>query len=288
MIETLRSLIPDFSHFEEFELRDHHGIAGYQTVLILTSGYPFAGGTHENKIVARQICAAEAIERAHVRMARESTEQGNDPLLLVEIPTSCGFAAGFESQPTIFRAVCEAVERWCWSKWIDEGYSPARVEVKTETRLGLYFSLEFDSVHWFRSSVKISGKMLPDFIPRSLIFSAAICAKNGGIFPGSRVSTEVDDLITHPLLEAWRHRAIYNIELQDQTPADIIDKRIKYYGKNGEATLSRLLTNKVNPPPSCQIRLISNVAKSKTYEVWRSLADDYIPWHEGDEKRFVY
>ena len=227
------------------------------------------------------------IERAHVIIEREKASTENDPFGLLISPTSCGFAAGFNRESTAFRSVCEAVERWCWSKWIDANIAPASVQLRCASGLQSYFASAFEKVYAFESLVSISSP-LPSFIPKDLKFAAVIGVKDGGIFPGSRVSTIDDDLLTHSLLESWRHLSIFRNELRDSTPTTIIDQRIKQFGRNGERELPIILKLKVGGFPSVNLRFVKEVVKGKPYFVWRSLADDFVPWHIGDEKRFVY
>lgn len=224
MISILKSLIPDFSHLEESIFKVGDITIGHQCVLVLKSGYPFAGGTDVNPEIARRICAAEAIERSYVSRLKES-----DPRL-----TSCGFAAGFEEKPTIFRAVCEAVERWAWSKWIDDAYSLNRANPKYERPLEVHFASYFSEVFAFSRSIHSDSSLWPTFMDKNLEFYVAIGQVDGGIFPGSRVTTGVDKRWDHPILEAWRHRMIFLNELKKSEPKNIFDLRIKNFGLNGD------------------------------------------------------
>lgn len=206
MIDLLKVLVSDFSHFQEHAIGESNkNVVGYQSSLITSQNRPFAGGTAAILNHARRICAAEAIERVSFLKALKTPTE-NKRLLLNEYPTTCGFAAGFEENSTVFRAVCEAVERWAWTKWIDESKGIKRVYPKIEKPLSSYFLDQFDEVFFFQSELAILADGLPLFIPKNLTWTVAIGKKGNGIFPGSRVTTNKDELWEHPLLEAWRFK----------------------------------------------------------------------------------
>ncbi len=278
MISILKSLIPDFSHLEESLFKVGDITLGHQCVLVLKSGYPFAGGTDVNPEIARRICAAEAIERSYVARLKE-----NEPRL-----TSCGFAAGFEEKPTIFRAVCEAVERWAWSKWIDEGCSLARANPEYAGPLEDYFASCFSEVFAFSGSIGSDSTLWPAFMDKNLELYVTIGHVDGGIFPGSRVTTGVDRRWDHPILEAWRHRMIFLNELKASEPKNIFDRRIKNFGLNGDDQLQKILEVKEKPWPKVSLSVLQEVASRDGYFVWRAYCHDYLGWEQGDGNRFIY
>lgn len=295
MIEALKLLIPNFSHFQECEMHDSKGEAiGYQSALITTSTVPFAGGTARDLNTARRICIAEAVERAtFLKLIRSETKEQLDELLLKEYPTTCGFAAGFDERKTTFRATCEAIERWAWSQWIDKGFGLMQVQPQLKTELSSKFEKHFDSVHYFRTHIKLSGKQRPSFVGEDFLFNVVIGVKADGIFPGSRVTTVNDESWEHPLLEAWRHHQIFVNELSKGSLNGLFDRRIKRFGEAGLETLSKVLSLERRKFPSPELCMMKRVATGSLdglnqYQVWRALCREYIGWHLGDENRFVY
>lgn len=294
MIDLLRSLIPSFSHFQEHEICKSDGVAiGFQSTLISNGNIPFAGGTAKNIDQARRICAAESIERAFFNKLFTSSSIGKNKFLITEYPTSCGFAAGFEKNATIFRAICEAIERWAWSKWIDNGMGVPQVTPELRTDLSHYFKSQFDEVVFFQVPLSLGKIKRPSFIGEQFCFSVAIGIKDNGIFPGSRVTTESDEPWEHCLLEAWRHKIIFNNELRNTQPVNIFDKRIQRFGLDGLEIVKKLIEAQPVIFPVAKIRLLEEVASSNVdsahqYHIWRALCEDFIGWDRGDEHRFIY
>ncbi|MGZ3747366.1 MAG: hypothetical protein ACXVB4_16965 [Pseudobdellovibrionaceae bacterium] len=260
---------------------------------MIQNSIPFSGGTAKTIDQARRICAAESIERAFFNKLFSSSAEEKNRFFMNEYPTSCGFAAGFDKKFTVYRAVCEAVERWAWSKWIDNKIGLTQVTPKLNTDLSQYFYNQFDKVIFFQVPLSLSEENRPSFIGENFYFSVAIGIKDNGIFPGSRVTTEIDECWEHCLLEAWRHQVIYDNELRLSEPANIFDKRIQFYGQNGIGAIKKLLEIPPGKFPVAKIRLLEEVASSNLdsahrYHVWRSLCEDFIGWDRGDENRFVY
>ena len=287
MVNHLQKLVPEFSHFEELALQYDSEVVGHQTVLILNNGFPYSGGLHEDRNTSRRICAAEAIERSVVSRLRANS-MVDDPFGLRKVSSTCGFAAGFEREPTFFRSVCEAVERWVWSKWIDEGLAPKDFKFSPERKLQKCLAAHFDEVKCFRSEVQIQRQGLPVFVPSKLQFVGVIGIKGNGIFPGARVSTDGDDLLTHCLVEAWRHLKIFENELQAKKPATLIDARIKEFGTNGKSKLTQIESLRSKPLPEVRLEFAKMVSEKNGYFVSRALAADYRQWNEGPNDRFVY
>lgn len=294
MVDFLRSLIPSFSHFQEYVISGSDGAnIGFQSTLITKSNTPFAGGTGKSIEQARRICTAESIERVYFNRLFRSSETEKNKYLLSEYPTSCGFAAGFDNNNTIFRAVCEAIERWAWSKWIDNKMGLVQVKPNLETELSKYFSEQFDKVIFFQVPIILSGVNRPVFIGQNYRFSVAIGIRDNGIFPGSRVTTETDECWEHCLLEAWRHQVIFNNELRFSEATDIFDRRIQTYGRSGLETIKKLIDLSPVEFPAAKIRLLeevasSNLGASDRFYVWRALCDDFVGWDRGHENRFIY
>jgi hypothetical protein len=243
------------------------------------------GGLHTNKKTARRIATAEAAERKYFKLLANS-DQGAD-FYIPEFPTSCGFAAGFESENTRFRAIAEGVERWAWSKWIDEHFYIPKVEVLSSelTPLSKEFSSNFDKVSYYK--ITIDASHIPDFF-QNVTLGIAICEKDGGIFPGSRVSTTGDDPWQHAILEAWRHLKIFN---QYKSIAELKSPfdRIVYFGKNAAEAYNQINCAMKPCWEKPKILIIKEFRPTiELFKMWRCLIDGYVGWHSGRKDRFVY
>src|SRR3990167_4634158 len=93
---------------------------GWHSSVLNLEKNALSSGCAETREVARRIAIAEAIERAMFKRMLASPQAKE--FCLDQIPSSSGFAVGFEKEATAFRSLCEAVERWAWSQWIDERY----------------------------------------------------------------------------------------------------------------------------------------------------------------------
>jgi hypothetical protein len=113
---------------------------------------------------------------------------------------------------------------------------------------------------------------------------------NNGIFPGSRVSTDSDDLYEHPVIEA--HRNLINFKLNNESAnssGDIIEQRSMYFGQNKKLALEQIeaASEKIWPEPHLSLlkKFETNIPELFLY---RCLFKDFIGWHEGTKERFVY
>ena len=293
MLHILKTLIPHFSYLQEFELKNSIGEnIGFHSSLITTDNLPFAGGSAKDLNQARRICAAESIERAIFYKCLKTPNDVNK-LLLDKYPTTCGFAAGFEEKKTIFRAICEAVERWAWSKWIDEGYKITTVNMPKLNDTSKYFLSQFEEVLFFKTNIKLNSYLLPKYISNDLIWTVVIGLNHNGAFPGSRVTTAQDELWEHSLLEAWRHQLIFKNELENKKINNLFEKRIKYFGDNKEVALRQSRQFEAIDLPMPKLKILENAVTENyrlqnEYYVYRALCDDYLGWECGDETRFIY
>lgn len=292
MVEILKSLIQDFSHIQEYEIKNSQGnTIGFQSTLITKDNFPFAGGTAFDLNLARRICTAESIERAFFFKSFKS-EAESSRLLLKEYPTTCGFAAGFNEKKVIFRSICEAVERWAWSMWIDKGLKISRVNPVLNTKLSNYFVDEFDEIIFLKKTLSLDPNLIPEFVSKDLVWSVVLGIKDGGIFPGSRVTTTNDEMWEHALLEAWRHKNIFKNELHEKESRDVFEKRIKYFGNKKDEALKYCEPFKADEFPKPRLRILEKVVavsdNEYSYFVFRALCHDYIGWEQGREDRFIY
>lgn len=285
MIETVKKWAPEFSHFEEAPVLVNGQEVGWHCHSIMKDGKTLAGGTHPDRETAMRIAVAELLERSVVK-----TLPKDERFLLDEFPTTCGFAAGFERNTTRFRAVCEALERWAWSQWIDKKYRVERSSGPTSmTPLMEHLAGVFDQVLYFQREIVVPDA---DFGGRVLRWGVCLGVTGSGIYPGSRVTSSTDDLWLHPLVEAWRHRKIHEVRMNgnmDPESMDFVIKRIVHFGTHSEEALTQIesATQMDWPPP--RLRLLREVDLGNSdFFVWRALAHDFLGWHEGSHERFVY
>lgn len=186
-------------------------------------------------------------------------------------------------------AIAEAIERWSWSKWIDEGYIiPELNDFKLIefTPLTKYLYKQFDSFKLYQVELNCSDLNLQDF-PEKIKLCIFIGLKNGGVFPGSRVCALDEDGWSHAVVESWRHLVIFksNSNLKNIFPC----KRINYFGTNAEEAINKIIGADKIIWPKMKLLLHENiVTKIPNTYVFRTLLSDYIGWDKGDEKRFVY
>lgn len=325
MLEFLKSINASFDRIEEASVNNEDGLAvGYHHSVLGKDNLPLSSGCHYDKNTAKRIAICEFAERAFVQNifnSKISNPKLFEQFLLNDYPTTSGFAAGFENEATKFRSICEAIERWIWSKWIDEKYRIPKEDKSmiAFSPLAQKFLEAFDEVLLFR--VPIIEKIVTlqrDLLNNSfddalnqkihvspLCFTVCLGIKDEGVFPGSRVSSIYDDIWTHPVIEAWRHLQIFNFnskncntafysdaylnKTQKKSDKVIID-RINYFGCNKNLALQTIneATKKFNLIPALKVltQLEQNI--TQPFYLWRAICHDYIPWHLGGVDRFVY
>ncbi|NDD91920.1 hypothetical protein EBZ37_07535 [bacterium] len=270
------------------------GAIGWHSTIIGSNGSALGSGCHTDRNIARRVAIAETIERAlYARILDDSTL--STEFQLKEFPSSCGFAAGFEALSTRRRSIAEAVERWAWSKWIDarQAIFPEQVPQHRLTPLSERLLVKFDSHQTFVTNLKLQEAHQN---PQEFKFTAVIAFKDGGAFPGSRVSAahEVSNessAIEHAVVEAWRHWTIFK-GLPSVAPSDLVYGRIHHFGKNAQLAQNAIPQTSPGEWPQPVLRLIKSMAVDlghglKVY-LSRALCADYVGWHEGDSRRFVY
>lgn len=286
MIEFIKQRCPEFSHFEELELINEDGsIVGCHVSAILNSGVPIGGGTSSSKEIAKRIAIAELLERMFFEKIQRD---GLGRKFMTDIvPSTSGFAFGFNRELTRFRAIAEGMERWIWSKWIDEGYyiKPDNLDENKLTALGKYLYSKFDRVDSYSKLFKLKiGE-------KNLVFKIGIIlgVKDDGIFPGSRVSGENADVWEHGLIEAFRHLNIYQGRSKYHHTNNIINDRINYFGSNSKFAFNQIKRSKKIEWPEPKLLLLKEFQTlNKSCFMWRALMENFIPWTNGDRCRFVY
>lgn len=289
LLELLKKINPNFTEFLTQEIRDEKdAFLGYKSFGTENDKEVFAGGTATTKEVALRIAIAEAFERSYVDLIAKGPQSSLD-FDMKAYPSSSGFAAGFDKESTRFRAICEGLERWAWSKWIDEHYNiPSLKKYEYElSALSRNLINSFDEYLWFKKDFVVDISPT-EKLELSLVIFLGI--HGNGIFPGSRVSTSQDDLFQHPIIEA--HRNLTNALLSKTSPVaiqDIIQERTHFFAENKSLALSQVEKALISKWPVPEIKLLKEFpTESNELFIYRCLFKDFVGWHEGAVDRFVY
>jgi hypothetical protein len=283
----VQSVEPRFSSFEEAEVVHPATKAclGWHSTALSQAGEALGGGFGKDRGSARRIAVAEMVERAFVRDLHESP-QATDFHLDTHRST-CGFAAGFEDEPTMLRALCEAVERWSWSKWIDDHHTLAEIATcPSLSPVAEFFLSRFQRVRFFR---RVLSLPVPGYRAFSLQFCVVLGYSDGGVFPGSRVCSTEEDPWEHAAIEAWRHRLIF-LGKRDTHPSrdDLVNGRILFFGQNASTADEAIAFAKEKAWPEPLLLLLKRANVKAPFHLWRALCRDYKSWHLANEARFVY
>ena len=125
-----------------------------------------------------------------------------------------------------------------------------------------------------------------------LKFVVFLGCKDDGIFAGSRVSSAGDELWEHAAVEASRNYK--NSGFYAKYPEKIDYKstfvtRLLYFSKNKNEALKQIAATVNNNWPKPELLVLKQLDTGfNSIFVWRCLFKDYIGWHVGDEKKFVY
>ena len=283
-LDSFIKAYPDFSHIEEIKLPSE-AMDIWQSTVIKKNGVAIGSGTSTNKNTARRIAIAETLERKYVKELINNSSK--DQFLLNEYPTTCGFAFGFEQNPTKGRAIAEAVERWVWSKWINEKY---KIETHHPTKdelgaMGGYFHKTFDSITFFNRqlNLKVNGGIV------KLQIGISIGEKDQGVFPGSRVTTINENVWEHALLESWRHFHIFQKTDRKQLDSNFAFRRVVYFGENKKEAYAQIKRANRNDWPEPELRLLKQYDCSNNRLIlYRALCKDFEGWHNGGDNIFIY
>lgn len=266
-------------------MNSHNAIVGWNCYFVNNKGQSFAGGTAQNEHLALQIAVAESFERT-IFSILFSKELYVKNYLLDEIPSTSGFAVGFTKESTAFRSICEAVERWSWSQWIDYGFKTPLLKKSNFSKLATHLTTLFDGYELYQKTVHLDSELICE----PLIFSVFLGFKNNGIFAGSRVTTIKDDPWDHAAIEAYRN--LKNSELIDSTLLDaenIISQRVLYFSKNKNTAIEQINRALITEWKHAKILLHKEVPTdiSGVY-MYRTICKDFKYWHLGGVDRFVY
>ena len=242
-----------------------------------------SGGTSIYKAVSLRIAYAELIERVMFKTIFLEEQKKRD-FLIYDYPTTCGFAAGFSDIETCMRSICEAVERWSWTQWIDnacyvEPFFPA---IKNE--LCTFLLSDFKNYQFYIK--KINTEKMKELIGKTELFFCAILAyTEEGVFLGSRVSNNLSDMIQHSVIEAHRARKIF-LKPSESKP-DFYSNRVNFWGKN-KCFIPKIENFKRTDFCAPELILNKKISIGDNLFFYRSICLNHKSWHIGDEKRFVY
>lgn len=278
------NLVPELCHFNESLINNHAGqVIGYSTVAIDKNGFAIGGGIHSSKDISRRIALSESLERSIFYQISEDLNLKQE-FIIDQYPTTCGFAAGFEDEKTKLRAVCEAIERWAWSKWIDEKFYLEKIKRPMNlSSIASNFSLLFDDVHFYQRKIEIYFENRP----LKLVWGVFIGLKDCGIFPGSRICGQEEDPWEHASIEAWRHLHMYQTSKSAPYKKDFYLDRVLYFAQNKDCALGAIPICGSKNWPTPHLRLCKKV-NGLSFSLWRALCFDFIGWDQGNYNRFVY
>lgn len=282
LLEVIRARVKNFDKIDVNPIFDEdQNKVGFHAISYLKDGFPFSGGTHSSQQIAIRICIAEALERTF--FFNILLENNND-FLTNEFPSTCGFACGFEFEKTKYRAICEAIERWAWSKWIDDGF-----------KLNIKFDVKLDSLSNALSMVFVKKKYYSiklNILDMTVQFCVFIGETENGIFAGSRVCNINENPWTHAVAEAFRNFRNYETHQSSKLNSmneDIVRRRAIYFGSH-KIEAQNQIENAIKlhwPQPSIRILKEFKTGIPQVY-LWRCLLNDWLDWDSGDETRFVY
>ena len=255
---------------------------GWSSIVIDDLGRSIGGGTSETRDAATRIAIAESLEKLEMQYGFSESEQ--ELIQIKRFPTRCGLAVGFEKRPTLLRSLAEGIERWVWSKWIDDGYRITKINKPTLNPLANFYFNKFSKVIFFEMNVLHENRD----IHSPLKFGATIGFSENGAFPGSRVCSLQEDPWTHSLIESWRNYQVFK-NLSDRTDVyPFLRERLELFGNNAERALKTIEACQKSLWPKPELEFMVPIEREADgYFLVRSIFKDYIPWHEGAASRFI-
>ena len=266
-------------------------LIGWQCNALSETGLILGSGTASDREEAKRVAIAEFIERVLFQKIAKN-ENSRAKFWIDEDSSTSGFAAGFQRETTRFRAFSEALERWAWSKWIDESNFIPEVSRPELSDLATGLLSFFDAVQFWQIPLPVES----GWGGEEILFSVVLGFKNSGVFPGSRVTSRQDDTWTHGAVEAWRNLNNYQIlkakgDLGPKAPDPnqwIVD-RMLHFGDHSEEALRQIPKQPRGTWPIAKMRGVVEFATGHpSVFLWRAMCLDYRPWQQGAVGRFVY
>lgn len=261
-------------------------VVGWHSLFYAEKNSYCSGGTSSDRLVARRKATAEHLERKLVvELAQDLTSR--EAFSLDKYPSSCGFACGFNRMKTQMRALCEGVERWAVSQWIDHHFHIPRLEKRLlEAKispLGEALLEPFSERSFYELKLNLA-----DFPVYVRIFLGETAT---GIFYGARATLNSSSLWEHEIVEAYRNISNFTLiergELKPSGDKDYFD-RLMFFGNNKDVALNTIQrANRLDwPHPEILLLREFNTSRPGVY-LWRCLFKDYIPWGDGPIDRFI-
>ncbi len=289
LLDKLVLLNPTVVGINIQEIRSDNGEPlGWNAVVETSRNLAFSGGTSSDKDTAIRIALAECFERSLFLKIYNMKTPLFSELLLDKHPSSSGFACGFQKSSTKFRSICEGLERWAWSQWIDSKYIMPKISsIDHASKLTTFLASKFEKHSFFSKEIYFEGNRY-----RFVIF---LGEHKSGIFAGSRVSTFLDSNIwEHALIEAYRNLENFKLFQKNGTAEffeqlDIIGKRSRYFGSHAEEAWTQInaAEKELWKQPVAEVSKFVETEIADIY-LHRCLMKDYIGWHKGEPNRFVY
>lgn len=301
--------------FKELQERDKIGIieqpiqfedkiVGWHSQIHRIDGHPISGGTHQSRAVARRIAIAEYLERKIFRnLASRLDVKKEDHYMIGSYASTCGFACGFKKTHVKWRAICEGLERWAFSKWIDEGFvmnaiSDGDAHKRDLSPMIRALASPFLAQWFYEIDIKVNRldfgmeSKAPLFFegPNMLLrFRVFLGETEKGIFCGSRVVTSAAAW-SHEIVEARRNYDNFKLSMTKTSKSDdsaLLDRTI-YFGENKAEAFRQIAAAKKTNWPTPELLLLKEVdTQIPGAYMWRCLFKNFQPWPEGPATRFV-
>jgi len=269
--------------FKLSPLKNEQKVIGWNCTALVKDDYHLGTGTSSDKEMASKIASSEYLERKFIDICQYD-ERLKSKFEIYSHPGSNGFALGYEPLSTNLRSICEALEGWAWSKWIDDKYAIDKIEMPVKfNELSRYFLSHFDRSDFYRKDfeVELENTKL------SLQIGIVTSFKDTGVFVGTRVASIGENIWEHALMEAWRCLIISeNQELNKGH--DIVHDRIIFCSQNADCAKNQIRqATQVNWP---QPKIKKNVQEifDGGFYLSRTILNDYKNWYQGPIDRFVY
>lgn len=256
-------------------------LGDYYHVSYSSSQYDVKGSGFAKRLeTAKKIAFSELNERYLVFQLLKQKNKKNR--WGFEFDQSCsGFSVGYSEQKTILRSICEGVERWALSKWIDDGYALCTPSISvSEHILKSSILKSFDRINLYYVNVPL---VISDLI-LNVYVSVFLGWKGRGVYAGYGAKTELQSAIDHASVEAIRNLLIYKNQVpQSHFPYN----RIQFFANNGSHAIDSIQKTKIKlwPTPTLQFN-----HREKFGDFWlaRTIFEGWDPWQNGGEARFLY
>lgn len=287
LLGRAKTLVPELDRIEVGSFMCKSGISvGAEAVCLSSSGGVLGGALKGNREHAIKAAVSESIERKIIATLVESPSA--EEFDLVNYPTGCGFAFGFNYWGALRRAILESVERWTWTQWIE--YQRCMDEVVVDSGSQGHLCQEilgsFDDVRYFRKDFSMTTGVLGRI---EISVGIVLGFKGKGVFPGSECVPFGALSFEHALGEAYRHARV--AQLAQSAPLEglgIVEKRILHFAENAHEALELIPSIDRRDWPQPSFRLLRAVPTNTNWgHMFRAICNDHRSWHLGGVERFA-